>query len=404
MATPLSFHRHARNALDQAIGESYASLSDDASARAAFVALVDRARARSTLLRPGGAAVAAVQALRNLARHHTDHRAAAATWSGGDNGVHALVHALALHVLARYPVPRFMANAWFGGEGLPLRIERRWFVEHASGRRFRDVADVPVRLTRRMEHLLLTSPDHVSPRTAIRRAEILGLGGPQALVDAVLATPLASDFDHADFWRTALRFFAVHWDELGPRRIGPIVDFLYAVRIRSAEVATPDGVVERPPPHPDFSLAGRTPRSLARLVDAWHAELGRGRATGRTWRASGLRSFEFATPPASAGDPPVRWRIVEVTDSRELFAEGRSLGHCVASYETRCVAGRSSIWSLRRQAGDEPPVRRFTIDVDPRTATIVQIRGRANRRVDGVPARLIAAWAEQERLATDPHA
>lgn len=404
MSNTIQFHQHARRDLDRAVHDAHGALAGDPAARSVFTCLLDQVRARSTLLRPRGDAAmraAAVRALVNLARHHGDHLTSAATWPGGDAGVHALVASLAGHLLARYPVPTWFAAVWFGDDGEAERAERRWFVEHAAGRRFRDIDGLPVRMTRKMEHILLTSPPQRSLRAAIRRAELLGLGAPPELVDAVLATDLADDLAHGDFWRGAFHFFLNHWDELGAVQLKAIVDYLYAARIRSTEVVTDAGVVALPPPQPEFSLAGRTPQSVRRLVDAWHLELGARRHTGRTWPASGLRGLTFLE---TSDDEPVHWRIDELLASGDLLLEGRLLHHCVASYEYRCLRGISSIWSLRRQSREGPFTAKYTIEVDPRTRTIVQIRGRCNRHAVGLPRKIVALWAQQERLVVPVHA
>jgi hypothetical protein len=398
----LQFHQHARRELDRAIHHGYAALAGDPAACDTFTRLLALARERSTLLRPRGAPAPrcdAVRALANLARHHGDHRVPCETWQGGDAGVHELVHSLVEHLLAHYPVPRWFGVVWFGGDEAD-RAEQRWFVAHAAGRRFRDIDGLPVQLTRRMEHILLTMPPQRSLRAAIRRAEVLGLGGPPELADTLLETDLGGDLEHGEFWRSAIHFFIHHRAELGAPQIKAIVDYLYAVRIRTTEVATDAGVVALPPPHPEFSLAGRTPQSLRRLVDAWHVELGARRQRGRSWPASGMRGCNYLE---TAGEESVRWRIEELCQSGELQDEGRALRHCVASYEYRCVRGTSSIWSLRRQDGEEFSPR-FTIEVDPRTRTIVQIRGHHNQLAVGLPRRIVALWAQQERLTIAQYA
>jgi hypothetical protein len=44
-----------------------------------------------------------------------------------------------------------------------------------------------------MEHIFLSSPDHLGVEYAMRRAELLGLGAHPGLVDAVLETRLSAD-------------------------------------------------------------------------------------------------------------------------------------------------------------------------------------------------------------------
>jgi hypothetical protein len=59
---------------------------------------------------------------------------------------------------------------------------------------------------------------------------------------------------------------------------------------------------------------------------------------------------------------------------------------------------------VTRQSGDEPAAPRFTVEVDPRTRTVVQIRGLANSRASGLPRRIIEQWAYNQRLTVAEHA
>lgn len=411
MSKTIQFHRHARQRIDRAVHAGFAALADDPGAVAAYARLIHHVRTCSRLLR-GPTATTAARALANLARHHRAFRpggpggqapADIAAWPGGVDEVHAAVHSLAHHLLARYPVPAAMTSVWFG-DGEPCVEEQRWWIAHAGGRRFRDIDGLPVRLTRRMEHILLTSSPQLPLRAALRRAELLGLGAPPELVDELLTTDLAADLGHGEFWRGVFHFFIHHWDALGRTPIKPMVDFLYAVRLRPCEVVTPRGPEVLPPPQPDFSIAGRTPQSLQRLVDQWHHELGRRRHAGRAWPASGIGGYHYFEPLPDDGGDPVHWRLEELLHSSELRDEGHALRHCVASYEWRCHRGISSIWSLRRQSGERPAEPRYTVEVERQTRRIVQIRGHCNRRADGLPRRLIGQWAHIQQLALAEHA
>lgn len=78
------------------------------------------------------------------------------------------------------------------------------------------------------------------------------------------------------------------------------------------------------------------------------------------------------------------------------------MGNCVASYAWRCRSGSSTIWSLRRVADGAAPRSLLTIEVDPRRATIVQVKGRRNRRAPPSALAFVGMWAERERLEFVP--
>jgi hypothetical protein len=93
----------------------------------------------------------------------------------------------------------------------------------------------------------------------------------------------------------------------------------------------------------------------------------------------------------------------ELLDSAHLVQEGQAMRHCVATYSSRCARGASAIWSLQRRRGAEGAARSvLTIEVDPSQATIVQIRGPANRRARGWPLGPVRAWAARERIGFSP--
>lgn len=79
-----------------------------------------------------------------------------------------------------------------------------------------------------------------------------------------------------------------------------------------------------------------------------------------------------------------------------------------ATYARRCIAGVSRIWSLRRVNRSGPATPVLTIEVDPQSQQIVQLRGDRNQRASGLPLALVRQWADRcglrfvAGLAVDP--
>jgi hypothetical protein len=291
MSKAAQFARHARRQTDRAVSRVYRAFSSEPERSGVFRALLDAARRRSDFFRRPEVVEGRhlqIEALKNLAAFVPDHLRPVETWPGCRGSVLCVVASLARHLLARYAVPKFLASIWFGDDGPTSRARRRWYIEHARGRRFRDLA-LPVAMTRRMEHLFLASPDHLSVARAMRQAELRALGASPDLERAVLATRLGEHLSNGRFWRTVLHFFLRVSDGLDPATVGPIVDFLQAVRHRSVETLTEAGPVLVPPPRPGFSMKGRTLASMLRLVERWHRCLGRSSGPGLRWRGSRQR-------------------------------------------------------------------------------------------------------------------
>jgi hypothetical protein len=374
--------RHHKRQTDRALGLAYRRLACDARALALLEAPVRNDR------HPG------VEALVRLARATGATVRTAASWPGSALSWQGAVHSLAQHLLCRYRVPAFLGAAWSAHDAF-ADAKREWFVAHGSGTPLRSL-DLPVRLTRRMEHLLLGTHAHLGIEHALRRAELLGLGADPALAGAVLAAGPVTDLRHGPFWRTVWHFLIANTGAIALDQVAPIVDFLHAVRHEHVPLETPDGVVLRPPPQPDFSLRGRTPASVLRLMDEWHRQIGIGDGELR-WERSRLHplAIEVAAPEPDA--PPVVWELAELTNSSELRAEGAALRHCVPYYAHACWRGRSRIWSVRRRRGASVrPV--VTVEVDPQRRTIVQARGFRNRLAAGKSLELLRTWAAREGL------
>ena len=200
--------RHHKRQTDCAINHAYARLASDAPAVAKFHEFLQYVRGRVPRLleapvlsghHPG------VEALMNLSRFGSAHIRPVAEWSGTMSSWRLAVSSLAHHLVCKYEVPVFLASSWYSTEDAAGDKKRGWFVAHARGSSFRSL-NLPIAMTRKMEHIFLASPDHLAIEHAIRRAELLALGAHFEFVQAVLATRLATDLSNGMFWRTVWLF------------------------------------------------------------------------------------------------------------------------------------------------------------------------------------------------------
>jgi hypothetical protein len=289
-----------------------------------------------------------------------------------------------------------MASVWHAVDATGDK-KRSWVVAHACGASFRSL-DLPVIMTRKMEHIFLASQHHLALEPALRRAELLALGMPTLFLNAILSTRLATDLRNSDFWRTVWMFFIAHGEELESTQIGPMIDYIQSVRHDRIQIETQDGMREIAPPQPSFSMKGRTVPSMLRLMKEWHRDLRLSDNTATfTWTRSPFKSWLLEEPRRNEEETPKRWHMVELINSAHLREEGASLHHCVGSYAYRCNRGTSSIWSLRMWRGKKKRSM-LTIEVDPKKHAIIQARGRANRSASGKPLKLLHEWASREGL------
>lgn len=389
----LSLRRHHRRALDHVLHRAHQGWAEP-EACAAFRSILAAVRARTDLLAAAPTVVRGaprfdqVDALIHLARWWREHRALLATWPGRRGHPLVIIDDLARHLLGLYPTPRFLARVWSGDQA-DDDDWRGWVIAHGRGAALRSLP-LPIALTRAMARHFVASDDHLPVRVALRCAEVRGLGGSPGLAVAVALSRLERTFTDGPYWRAALAWIVRWEDEVPPDHLGPVLDYLDAARAWSA----------RPP------VAGRTATSLWRQVVAWHTALGHGASSGARWQPAGWAGH--AEREVLADGRTLCWDLIELVDPGALAFEGNAMHHCVYSYQARCRSGESSIWSLRRRierGHDLGPGRAvLTIEVAPRTRTIVQVRGPANRLATAGPLAIVERWARAQGLGWAPYA
>lgn len=179
--------------------------------------------------------------------------------------------------------------------------------------------------------------------------------------------------------------------------VNPIIDFIHDSRFAQEEVATHTGRQIRTPPRPDFSMKGRTLKSVLRLVARWNVDCTMNRA-GKciAWPKSIIGGYRFSEKRPDEIQHR-DWTIQELLDSNALRAEGRALRHCVHTYAIRCQRAETTIWSLRLRLGDREK-RMATIEVNPQRRAITQVRAKCNLPPGGQSIEIIRQWADQAGL------
>ena len=296
---------------------------------------------------------------------------------------------LARHLLARYDVPMFMDHCWFDEPQY-----QEWFVHIGQGQNIRKIENLPIALTKMQAHHFLRAPKDYTIKEALRWGQIVGMGGEERLVDAVITTHMGRAF-HRDepFWATVLQWF-VNNQTMDMRQVGPVIDYIESQKFHNLGNVWVNGRFEmHGPPQPNFSMKGRTSESLIRQVEEWHKHLAKSKSRRVTsWNSCGIEGLDRVE-----GDGKKRFLIVELLTSAQLSAEGNAMHHCVGSYSMSCSSGRCAIYSLQ---SDESGflTRRLTIEVDLQTRQIVQARGKYNVMPSETDKRVLRMWAVQSGL------
>lgn len=305
-------------------------------------------------------------------------------WLPRGKGLGAAYRSLVMHLLRGYPLSPHLWDLPLVATGneLPARRRAMRFLSHlAFGASPRGLprSVLPAPLTRRMLHLLTNPPRPLPYEFMVRRAQVLGHGGREPLAACLNGTRLARFQPHEDYWDGFIQWCCRQGD-LDAASIGPLVDFLHD-RVRRGE---------------PLALGGRTPTSLGRLVRAWHHELSTRRADAHeVYAPSGLAAGVWITARHEDGAPGAgaRWEMREILTGADLLAEGRAMGHCVASYGGDIAGRRASIWSLTCNGQ-----RRVTIEAAAGGRAVRQVRGKANRMPKPIEARIVALWAGRNEL------
>lgn len=293
----------------------------------------------------------------------------------------SIFKSLVAHLLVTYPVPDFLYSVFMGGWRDPYvsDYEKKFFLEIARGespyRHFRRV-DFPVKMTRQMCHLFMHMPPGTGFVEGIRHAQILAGGGDVGVTRAVCATRIGRAFQGRGepFWETALVWLCRQSD-IERRQIGPLID--YFASMREAD--------------PCYSIKGRTYRSALRAMEQWHRELAvQRKLENLDFKPSGFKGRRYVFKKKLNGGIPVDqvWTMREILHAKDLMDEGKRMRHCVSSYAENIKAGKSSIWSLRRDG-----VRALTVEVDNKARKVVQARGVCNRGAQPFEIALLRRWA-----------
>jgi hypothetical protein len=312
----------------------------------------------------------------------------AADWQPGGNRADRLFCSLAEHLFARYPVSRVVWTAFFDTAPGSRQLARVVVHVAAGGSLFQAVRSglMPVPLTRKMCHEILSHPGEETFLAAIRKAQVRTAGGSVRFCRAWIRTlpgRQLQDRAREEFWHGVMAWLARNG--VAHAEVGPLVDY---IAHRRAE----DG---------GFTMKGRTLPALQRGMGEWHRVLARRASVPQlTFRRSGLLPLDIERNVRDAAGRSVRerWHFREILDTTALADEGQAMRHCVYSYARQIESRQCSIWTLTLSDGSGH-WRRLTIEVQSASRRIVQARGPSNRLPeprDMVPLR---EWAARNNLA-----
>ncbi len=335
---------------------------------------------------PGGANdyEGLINALATLATQSKSWIRPLENWRPKVRNIRRQFHSLANHLLCEYETPMFMDAAWSEPNSAEGELHREWYLHIGRGQNLR-TANTPVELTKMMARFITMAPSTLTIPQAIRWGQVRGMGGNERLAGEIVGSRMRNFLPDEPFWTTVLHFFKNN-PALTGAHINSIADYLYYQKFVPQDRICGEGSLEEiGAPFPNLSMKGRTAAALLRLAEEWRntMALQTSLATSQ-WKSANVPGYALLENDEN-GAAVRHWAVEELVNGKQLHAEGKYMHNCVASYFSSCLNGQSSIWSLRvRSASSNKLKTVMTIEMEIRnqTRTLVQVKGRFNRRIE----------------------
>ena len=354
--------------------------------------------------------------LSTVLEYHSEYLRPVETWVPKSRNAEQQFYSLIRHLFTKYPTPVFLEKSFLTNhfEGVFM------YLHLGSGKSLKNYAGYPngMIVHNKAAHHLYTTPEDLEFFQAIRRAQILYLGGDEYIFNALMRSNHmrereANILHHDEFWQTVMKFF-IDNTMIEPTKIAEIIDYIHHVKFEPRQTRVDGITVNHPPEHPNFSMKARNPQTLIDQSDEWHyykqriAQANRRLAVGNnnynrgsyvvtnySWKGYLINNKTYTKGKAPDGTP-IQYKIIQLLSSHDLRDEGNYMHHCVGSYASICSAGKCAIFSVRYYEHNKEKDTTATVEV--RDERIVQVRGKYNRRPDEKTLLAIRNWANDEYL------
>lgn len=308
------------------------------------------------------------------------------TWLPVQENLRAEFRSLLEHLFWYTPVPKFLDDIWFAVPSARTMQLQKIYLHLAGGNSIRGAA-LPIPLSKSMARAFPHAPDHYSFEQALRWSQLQVLSADDQFRRGVMQSCLGNSFDHEPLASRMIEFFARGVD-MESRTLAVVFDHIFQ-----------EGNSRRLAPlgeHPQkFSK-----RYTKEIQELRQLDSEKQRPSHCSWEPQPFGGFRCEETKRHDWSSK-HWTIEELTTSQQLQEEGDALHHCVASYALYCQCGLSSIWSLRSH-GLYTDHRELTIEVRPRTKSIVTALGRCNTSPKPEARKIMEQWAAEQDLKIEP--
>lgn len=286
------------------------------------------------------------------------------------------------HAFCKYHVPRFMFGVWHLGREEKFRP---WFICLAQGGSLYKEYAREVMSKAETADFVRNSDDRLHINQNIWRAKLKGMGANSNYAYSVVTSRFNDVAQFTKFWEDVARFFIKH--NIPKQNLDELLDFL---RNRHLDDET-------------FSLKGRTLASITQLSNEWHEEqIRKQHKYGTVWEGMHIKPWTYITRlnhPHDKRKIERVYTIEEITNSKDLFHEGRTQGHCVGSYVRECESQRSSIFKMESIDEINGRKKHLTIQVGRQSKTVMQARGKHNAMPTPVQQDVLNAWTKYHNFS-----
>lgn len=302
-------------------------------------------------------------------------------WYSKSYNIDRQIKDFARWIFCEYNVPPFMFELFERSKKRTTRafdnkefnMFMSWFITIGQGHSFaKAIKDL---FTKKEAHIFLNAPSNHTIKQNIWWAKCKSRDIPDNFISFILQRFVHRSYRN-HFWVTLLDFIKNNEEELNVETLQEIIDFLPAARAQNE----------------NFSLKGRTLNSLIQLSNEWHrAQQASEHGTYQEWEGLPIENWGYKNKKEG-----IKWTIKQLTNSKQLYSEGRRMRHCVYGYVRSCASGRTGIFTLESDDPFNASQKHLTIEVSGKQ--IVQARGRLNRRPDNTELNILAKWAAEKHL------
>ncbi|PRX54960.1 PcfJ domain-containing protein [Flagellimonas meridianipacifica] len=289
------------------------------------------------------------------------------------------------HLFIVYDVPVFLKEQWFpnrndgfGRKYIPFKWICWYLIIGQGGSLKKASKYFGWNISNKFQHFLLGAPNTDYPMESCLYAEIYRLGGNQQDFMRVMysrslvidPTERTHDEPYHRFWKNTLVWLISNREAISDEESNLII--AWALHRHTEATRNAD--------EGEFTWKGRTLNNVLTASEEYEASRYLPSWIGYHWE-----SHDWDWTFMDGRDNT--WDFVELINGKQLYEEGQSMHHCVATYAGRCASGTSAIFSLKKNGN-----RVITIEISPKLRILVQSLGKGNRRPTGEESNMIRRW------------